>query len=128
MKKVKIDKTDKKIYYPMSFNEQMAWIDEIVENLLQSESHKQLDKIQKMGKETYSFDTLTYGLHRLFEIIRSDPKNKNLLRKINQAERELISFLYHEEDACSESEIFSYWNQYVQAYYSELESGSKAKA
>ena len=51
MKKVKIDKTDKQIYYPMSFNEQMAWIDEIVEICYRVNLINSLIKFRKWEKK-----------------------------------------------------------------------------
>ena len=51
MEKIKIDELDRRTYYPMSFNEQMAWIDEEVEYLIndREKTHKQLNEIRAMG-------------------------------------------------------------------------------
>lgn len=124
MEKIKIDELDRRTYYPMSFNEQMAWIDEEVEYLIndRDKTHKQLNEIRAMGKETYGTmkSRVTYEIHRLFEIIRSDPKNIVVLREVNKAEQELIAFLYAEPEALPE-EICRYWNSYTRAYAAELE-------
>ena len=64
MEKIKIDEWDRRTYYPMSFNEQMAWIDEEVEYLVndRDKTHKQLNEIRAMGKETYgTINTETAG-------------------------------------------------------------------
>ncbi len=61
-------------------------------------------------------------IHRLFEIIKADPKNKAVLREVYRAEQELISYLYDELDALPEAQIAAYWNNYLQAYIAELES------
>ena len=55
MEKIKIDEWDRRTYYPMSFNEQMAWIDEEVEYLIndREKTHKQLNKIRAMGVTSF---------------------------------------------------------------------------
>ena len=88
MEKIKIDEWDRRTYYPMSFNEQMAWIDEEEEYLVndRDKTHKQLNEIRAMGKETYGTmkSRVTYGIHRLVEFIRLDPKNIVVLREVNK--------------------------------------------
>lgn len=44
-----------------------------------------------------------------------------MLREVCQAEQELLDFLYDEPCALSEYEIYIYWNNYMQAYITELE-------
>ena len=77
MEKIKIDEWDRRTYYPMSFNEQMALIDEEVEYFIndREKTHKQLNEIRAMGKETYGTmkSRVTYGIHRLFERRISNP-------------------------------------------------------
>ena len=55
MEKIKIDELDRRTYYPMSFNEQMAWIDEEVEYLIndRKKTHKQLNEIRAMGVKSF---------------------------------------------------------------------------
>lgn len=119
-----IKEVDKQIYFPRSFNEQMAWIGEEVEHIIKyNEAHKIKEEIKKA---TYGEVGYTHAIKRLFEIIKADPKNKALLREVNKAEEELKSFLYDESDALSEKEIFQYWNNYEWAYVAELEYAPKA--
>ena len=115
-----VNKRDKKIYFPKSFNEQMSWIDESVEHIIK---HGKIKKdVQERGRAAYGKQGYTHAIHRLFEIIKADPKNKAVLREVYRAEQELISYLYDEPDALPEAQIFAYWNSYLQAYISELET------
>ena len=115
-----VNKKDKKIYFPKSFNEQMSWIDESVEHIIK---HGKIKKdVQERGRAAYGKQGYTHAIHRLFEIIKADPKNKAVLREVYRAEQELISYLYDEPDALPEAQIFAYWNSYLQAYISELET------
>ena len=115
-----VNKRDKKIYFPKSFNEQMSWIDESVEHIIK---HGKIKKdVQERGRAVYGKQGYTHVIHRLFEIIKADPKNKAVLREVYRAEQELISYLYDEPDALPEAQIFAYWNSYLQAYIAELET------
>lgn len=113
---------DKQIYFHKSFNEQMAWIYEEVEHIIKyDEKHNIRLKIQQKGIAAYGEAGYTHAIHRLFEIVRADPKNIALLREVNMAEQDLVAYLYDKPDAPAEEEIFRYWNAYMQAYIAELE-------
>lgn len=117
---------DNEIFFSCTFNEQMTWIGEEVERIIKNnEKFHTKEKIYKEGKQAYGKGGHTYTIHRLFGVIKADPKNQALLREINRAEQELIAFLYDEPESLTENEIFTYWNQYLWAYIAELESKPK---
>ena len=94
----------------------MSWIDESIEHIIK---HGKIKKdIQERGRASYGKQGYTHAIHRLFEIIKADSKNKAVLREVYRAEQELMSYLYDEPDA----QIAAYWNNYLQAYIAELES------
>lgn len=114
---------DKKIFFPKTFNEQMAWIDEEVERIIKNNDNYNIKKaIQKEGKASYGVSEYTHTINRLFEIIKIDPKNKGVLNEVCRAEKELIAFLYDEPDALTEEKIHAYWNAYMQSFIAELEN------
>lgn len=120
-----VDIKDKQIYCPKSFSEQMAWIDEEVESIIKyDKEHNIRLKIQEKGIAAYGEAGYTHAIHRLFEIVRADPKNIALLHEVNRAEEDLVAYLYNKPDAPAEEEIFGYWNAYMQAYIAELEMHS----
>ena len=78
-----IDALDKKIYFPRSFNEQMAWIDEEVEHIIKYNDKYNIKKdIQEKGRVAYGEQGYTHAINRLFKIIKSDPKNKAILCEV----------------------------------------------
>lgn len=116
---------DKLIYYPKSFNEQMAWLGEEVEHIIKYNNEYKIKKnIQEAGRNTYGENGYTRAINRLFAIIKSDPKNKAVLHEVCRAEQELITFLYDEPGALSEWQIYAYWNSYMQSYVAELDEHS----
>lgn len=118
-----VNKTDEKIYFPKSFNEQMAIVGAEVEHIIKYNSKFNIKKrIQEEGRASYGKHGCTHKINRIFEIVKSDPKNKAVSREIYQAERELIEYLYDEKDALSDEQIYGYWNSYLQSYIAELES------
>lgn len=118
-----ISMTDKKIYFPKSFNEQMAWIDEEIEHIIKyNDKYNIKENIQEKGRATYGEQGYTHTINRLFEIVKSDPKNKAILHEVCKAEQELIAYLYDEPGAWSEEQIYTYWNSYLQSYIAELEA------
>ena len=72
--------------------------------------------IERFGEPRYGS-----SVKRLLEIIKSDPKNKPLLREIIKAEKELLSFLYDEHTDLTEDYIRNYWKEYFKAYCYVLE-------
>lgn len=100
-----ISEEDKKIYFSISFNEQMTWLGEEVERAVR---HNDKSNI--------------HAINRLFEIVKNDPKNKALLHEICNAEKGLMAYLYDKPGAWSEDQIYSYWNSYLQSYIVELEA------
>lgn len=118
-----VSEWEKKIYFPMSFNEQMSWIDEEVEYIIKyNDKYHIKRKIQEEGRVVYGKKGYTHAINRMFEIIKSDPKNKAVLHEVCKAEQELISFLYDEPGALSEEQVYVYWNSYLQSYIAELEA------
>lgn len=118
-----VNSLDKKVFYEKSFNEQMAWIDEEVEYIIKYNDKYLIKKdIQEKGKDEYGKSGHTHTINRLFEIIKTDPKNKALMHEICRAENELIAFLYDEPGALSERETYKYWNAYLQSYIAEYET------
>lgn len=100
---IMISAEDKKIYFPISFNEQMAWLGEEIERTIKNNDKSNI-----------------HTINRLFEIIKEDPKNKALLQEICKAEQGLMAYLYDEPGAWSEEQIYAYWNSYLQSYIAEL--------
>lgn len=100
-----ISAEDKKVYFPMSFNEQMTWLGEEVERAVK-----------------YNDEGNIHTINRLFEIIKQDPKNKALLQEIYKAEQGLMAYLHDEPGAWSKEQIYAYWNSYLQSYIAELEA------
>ena len=113
-----ITAADKNIYFPRTFNEQMAWIGEEVEHIIK---YNLKADIQEQGIEVYGKNGVTHAINRLFEIVKADPKNKALLREIRKSEEEFKAFLYDQPSSLLESEIYEYWNNYLWAYVAELE-------
>lgn len=114
---------DKEIYFPKSFNEQMAWIDEEVEYIIKyNDKYDIKSSIQEKGRAAYGKEGYTHAINWLFVIIKSDPKNKAVLQELCKAEQELIEYLYDEPGALPENEIYAYWNNYLQSYIAELEA------
>lgn len=117
-----VSKRDRETYFKKSFNEQMSCIDETVEHIIKYNDKYHIKKdIQEKGKSAYGEQGYTHAINRLFEIIKSDPKNKAVLHEVCKAEQELIAFLYDEPRALTEDEIYAYWNNYLQLYIVELE-------
>ena len=114
-----ISMMDKRIYFPKTFNEQMAWIGEEVEHIIKYNLKR---NIQAKGRTAYGKQGHTYAINRLFAIIKSDPKNSAILREVCKAEQEFIAYLYDEPGAGSEEQIYAYWNSYLQSYIAELEA------
>ena len=104
-------------YFAKSFNEQMTWIDEEIEHIIK---YKLKDIIRAQGKEAYGRTNYTEGIKRLFDIVKTDPKNKPVWDEVDKAERDLIAFLYDEPGALSEREIYIYWNEYMWKYAEEV--------
>ena len=114
---------DKLIYYPKSFNEQMAWIGEEVEHIIKYDNEYSIKKnIQEAGRNAYGMCEYTHAINKLFAIVKSDPKNQAVLHEVCRAEQELISFLYDDSGALSEGKIYEYWNTYMKSYMAELDA------
>ena len=60
----------------------------------------------------------THTLKRIFEVIKSDPKNITNLDEIVKAERKLKDYLY--DGKFSDDEMLSCWGKYTQNYMNEL--------
>lgn len=65
-----IDDDDKKIYYPMSLLEQMTWVQEDIEHIL---NKKTLNAMRSVGIERFGEPGYGSSIKRLLEIIKSDP-------------------------------------------------------
>lgn len=113
---------DKKIFFPMSFLEQMTWLQEsISENILNKNI---LNEMRNAGIERFGDPGYGSAIKRLLEIIKADPKNRPLLREILAAERELLSFIYDEVTDITEDCIRDYWDEYLQAYCYVIEQNN----
>ena len=104
-------------YFSKSFNEQMTWIAEEVENIIR---YDYKDVIKTQGKTLYGKTNYTSTIKRLFDMVRTDPKNKQVVDEVNKAEQELIAFLYDERGVLSQEDIFTYWNEYMWKYIEKL--------
>lgn len=113
-----VDDEDKKIYYPMSLLEQMTWVQEDIEHILNKNT---LETMRSAGIERFGEPGYGSSIKRLLEIIKTDPKNKPLLREIINAEKELLSFIYKEQKDLTEDYIRNYWKEYFKAYCYVLE-------
>ncbi len=113
-----VDDQDKEIYYPMSFLEQMSWVQEDIEHILNNNT---LESMRSAGVERFGEPGYGSSIKRLLEIIKTDPKNKPLLREIINAEKELLSFIYKEQKDLTEDYIRNYWKEYFKAYCYVLE-------
>ena len=99
----------------MSFNHQMSWIDETVSHIV---THNLQPKIREEGRESYDQKGYTHALKRIFEVIKSDPKNITNLDEIVKAERKLKDYLY--DGKFSDDEMLSCWGKYTENYMNEL--------
>lgn len=108
---------DQEIYLKKSYSEQMAWIGEEVENII---NHNRVTTIREHGKDSYGMIGSTYSIKRLFEIIKADPKNVEHLNEVNTVEKELIGFFYDDIQHMSEEDIYKYWHSYLERYIEEL--------
>ena len=113
-----VDDQDKEIYYPMSFLEQMTWVQEDIEHILNNNT---LETMRSAGIERFGEPGYGGSIKRLLEIIKSDPKNKPLLREIIKAEKELLLFIYDEHTDLTEEYIRNYWKEFFEAYCHVLE-------
>ena len=112
----------KEIYYPMSFLEQMTWVQEDVEQILNNNT---LETMRSAGVERFGEPGYGGSIKRLLEIIKTDPKNKPILREIIKAERELLLFIYDEHTDLTEDYIRNYWKEYFKAYCYVLEQNNR---
>lgn len=102
-------------FFGMSFNHQMSWIDETVSHIV---THNLRPKIREEGRESYGRKGYTHALKRIFEVIKSDPKNITNLDEIVKAERKLKDYLY--DGKFSDDEMLSCWGKYTENYMNEL--------
>ncbi len=117
-----VDDQDKRIYYPISFLEQMTFLQEDIEHIL---NKKTLNAMRSAGIERFGEPGYGSSIKRLLEIIKSDPKNKPLLREIIRAEKELLSFIYDEHTDLTEENIKIYWKEYFMANCYVLEQNNR---
>lgn len=109
---------EKKIWFAKSFNEQMSWLGEEVESIIKNDFKK---KIKEKGRAAYGEPGCAYAVKKILDIIKSDPKNRPLLREICRAEQELIAFLYDEPNALSAPDISIYYENFLISYIAELQ-------
>lgn len=100
-----LDLDSRVVYHSMTFCEQMSWISEEVENLIL------LDRANEESSGT---------IRRLFALIRSDPKNRDLIPEIHKAEADWNAFISGNQDAATAKEMLAFWHGYVQKYENEL--------
>ena len=113
-----IDENDKRIYFKMSFLEQMCWLQEEVEYLFRGSN---LEHLREAGIERYGEPGYGCSIKRLFTIIKADPKNRAYLREVISAEKELIAFIYGKINLRTEEQIRGYWNNYFLSYIHQIE-------
>lgn len=116
------DDEDKKLYYKMSFLEQMCWLQKEVEYLFRDNS---LEHLREAGVEKYGEPGYGSCIKGLFDIIKEDPKNRAYLREVIYAEKELISFIYGKISSRTEEQIRGYWNNYIFSYIHQEEELSE---
>ena len=63
-----VDDQDKEIYYPISFLEQMTWVQEEVEHILKNST---LETMRSAGVERFGEPGYGSSIKRLLEIIKS---------------------------------------------------------
>lgn len=119
MGKINLTDDDKRIYFNMSFFEQMCWLQEEVEYLFRNNS---LEHLREAGIEKYGEPGYGSAIMKLFAIIKADPKNRTYLREVISAEKELISFIYRKNCSYSEEQIRGYWKNYFLSYLHQIES------
>ena len=102
-------------FFGMSFNHHMSLLDETVSHIV---THNLQPKISEEGRESYGQKGYTHALKRIFEVIKSDPKNITNLDEIVKAERKLKDYLY--DGKFSDDEMLSCWGKYTQNYMNEL--------
>lgn len=98
-----------------SFNYQMSWIDETVTHMIK---HNLKPKIMAEGREAYGQKGYTHALNRIFNVIKNDPKNRERIDEVAEAEQALKDYLY--DGAYSDEEMLSYWRIYTENYINEL--------
>lgn len=115
------DEKKEENFFPCLLNEQMGHIAAEVEHIIK---YNYVENIRNAGREKFGEAGSTQRISRLFRRIKDDPKNVALLREINNAEKELIAFLYNEPEALSEEQIYDYWDSYMSAYGAEWEENA----
>lgn len=113
-----VDERDKLIFFPMSFNEQMAQIDTEIDRII---THGSRSKISEMGREAYGEPGCASSIKLLFDIIKADLKNEAMMDEICKAERDFTAYLFDEPNAPSEQEISAYWKKNFDAYIAEIQ-------
>ena len=83
-----------------------------------------LETMRSAGIERFGEPGYGGSIKRLLEIIKSDPKNKPLLREIIKAEKELLLFIYDEHTDLTEEYIRNYWKEFFEAYCHVLEQNN----
>lgn len=89
------------------------------------DANSTLEIMRSAGIERFGEPGYGSSIKRLLEIIKSDPKNKTLLRDIITAEKELLSFVYKEHTDLNEDYIRNCWKQYFKAYCYVLEQNNR---
>ena len=116
-----IDENDKRIYFKMSFLEQMCWLQEEVEYLFRGSN---LEHLREAGIERYGEPGYGCSIKRLFTIIKADPKNRAYLREVISAEKELIAFIYGKINHCNLSIKHNFFINYFRKTNLSISSGA----
>lgn len=112
-----ISRHDRDIYFPMSFSEQMSCLGGKIERIIKEKKESEVRDSYKNGFSSYALT-----INKFFHIIKEDPKNVAVLREVKRAEREWWAYVYGKSDTLSGDKIFTYWHNYLRAYYAELEA------
>lgn len=113
-----IDENDKRIFFKMSFFEQMCWLQGEIEYIFRNNT---LEHLREAGPDKFGEPGYGSAIKRLFAIIKADPKNRDYLREVISAEEELLAFIYQKDCSYAEEQIRGFWNNYYLSYLHQLE-------
>lgn len=102
-----------KHWFSITFLTQMVEIEGVMEHIFGDEN-----KLESIRSDR-DYLGEPQSIQRVFDIIKSDPKNIALRREIDLAERETYDFLRGAANAPSETYMKEYWSNYLQAWIVE---------
>ena len=115
------DESSDKHWFAKSFAAQMAEISGELGRVLRNP-----DKLNRIRTDSnYIGEPQT--IQRVFEIIKRDPKNAELLQEVERVERETFSFLCGTPQAPSLEHMRGYWNKWFETWMDELEQNDESE-